>query len=111
MIGVIAFALALALLILHFAERSVPLSYAAAAFIMAAIIAGSDLREPAGQICTTTTTAAGNSTYPVEVCTTNYTVKFESLASLIASMGFTILTLAIYMLGRLAATAGGSWTV
>jgi hypothetical protein len=118
MLGIIAFGLALALLILHFIERSVPPSYAVAAFIAAAVVAAGDLREPAGQICTTTTTSTTTTTadlpvvqaYPVETCVTRYALKFESLVALIAAVAFAVLTLAIYLLERLAADAGG-WTV
>ena len=103
MLGVIAFGLALALLIIHFVDRSVPITYAAAAFIMAAIIAAGDLKEVAGEVCTVV-----NAT---RTCTYAYTVKFESLAVLIASIGFTMLTLAIHLLERLGRTATGGWAV
>ena len=107
MVGTIAFGLALALLLLHFIERSVPLAYAAVAFIAAAVIAAGDLKEAAGQTCTTTTAASGA---VEQVCDYKYTVRQESLAALTASIGFAALTLAIYMLERLA-SAGGGWTV
>jgi len=107
-IGVIAFGLALALLILHFIERSIPASYAVVAFIVAAVAAAGDLKEVAGQACTTTTAALGTA---VQVCDYRYAVKHESLAALVASTGFAILALAIYVLERLAAAAaGGGWS-
>jgi hypothetical protein len=118
MVSVIVFSLAVALLILHFVDRRVPIGYVLAAFIMASMVAAGDIREPAGQICVTTTstvtTTTGNTTvtqtYPAEVCTTHYTLRFESLAALIASVAFTMLTLVIYVLERLAGRAGGGWT-
>ncbi len=97
-----AFGLALALLILHFVDRSVPLTYAAAAFIAAAIVAAGDLKEVAGETCT-----AVNAT---RTCMYEYAVKVESLAALIASIGFAMLTLALYVLERLGKAAGG-WDV
>jgi hypothetical protein len=123
MLGVIAFGLALALLILHFIERAVPISYATVAFIAAAIVAAGDLKEVAGQICTTTTVYTTSTVIndlggaevvwaaiPQEQCTTQYTLKFDSLAALVASIAFTILALAVYVFERLGHTAGG-WSV
>jgi uncharacterized membrane protein YidH (DUF202 family) len=102
-LGIIAFGLALALLIMHFVDRSVPLTYAVAAFIMATIVVAGDLKETAGEVCT-----VANAT---RTCTYAYTVKFESLAALIASVGFAMLTLAIYLFNRLGRTAAGGWAV
>ncbi len=102
MLGIIAFGLALALLILHFVDRSVPLTYAAAAFIATAIVAAGDMKEVAGETCT-----AVNAT---RTCTYEYAVKIESLTALIASIGFAALTLVLYVLERLGSVAVGGWT-
>jgi len=123
MVGVVVLALAVALLMLHFAERSIPLSYALAAFVVAAVVAAGDLREPAGQVCTTTSTTATTTTtgplgavntttqtYPVETCVARYTLRFESLVALIVSVAFAMLTLAVYVFERLGRAAGG-WSV
>jgi hypothetical protein len=104
MLGVIAFGLALALFMLHFIERSIPISYALVAFVAAAVVAAGDLKEAAGQACTTTTAASGAAG---QVCDYRYAVKLESLAALVASVGFAVLTLVVYTLERLAAAAGG----
>ncbi len=102
MVSVILLGLSVALLVVHLLDGRVPRSYVLAAFIMAALVAAGDLREPAGQTCTATS--------DVETCVVNYTVKVEALAALIASIGFALLTLALEVLGRLGRAAGG-WDV
>jgi len=123
MVSLVVFGLAVALLVLHFVDRRVPIGYALAAFIMSAIVAAGDVRESAGQTCTTTTTTKTvtttgplgvyitTQTYPVETCTVEYTLRFESLTALVASMAFTALTLLIYVLERLREAATGGWSV
>jgi hypothetical protein len=123
MVSLIALGLAFALLIAHLIDGRVPRGYVAAAFIASAIVAAGDLREPVGQTCvttattvtTTTTGALGQpvtvtQTYPVETCTTHYVLRVESLAALVASIAFAMLTLILEVLSRLAAAAGGGWT-
>jgi hypothetical protein len=100
-VGVIAFGLALALLIVHLVDRSVPAIYAAAAFVAAAVVASADLKEVAGETCVVEDAA--------KTCTYVYAVKVESLVALVASVAFAMLTLAIYALERLGRAAGG-WT-
>jgi len=101
-LGLIAFGLALALLIIHLVDRSVPITYAAAAFIAAAIIAAADLKEVVGETCTVV-----NAT---RTCTYEYAVKFESLVALVASSLFAALSLAVYLLERLGRVVTGGWT-
>jgi hypothetical protein len=119
-ISLVVFGLAVALLVAHLLDRAVPRGYVLAAFIMSAIVAAGDLKEPAGQTCVTTAatvttkgplggSAAVTETYPVETCTTQYAVKVESLAALVASIIFAVLVLTFEVLDRLAATGG--WTV
>jgi uncharacterized membrane protein YidH (DUF202 family) len=102
-LGIIAFGLALALLVIHFIDRSVPVAYAAAAFIAAAIVAAADMKEFAGETC-----KVQNAT---RTCTYQYTLKFESLVALIASVGFAALTLVAYVLERLGHAVSEGWDV
>ncbi len=108
MVSLIVFGLAVALLIAHFLDGRVPRGYVLAAFVMSAVVASGDLREPAGQTCTVT---AVTPDVRVEECAVNYTVKVEALAALIASIGFAMLTLVLYILERLASAAVGGWGV
>ena len=123
MVSLVVLGLAVALLIAHFADGRVPRGYVLAAFIASAIVAAGDLREPAGQTCTTTTTTvttttadvlgqriAATQTYPVETCTTHYALRVEALAALVASVMFVLLALVFEVLDRLAAAAAGGWT-
>jgi len=119
MVSLIVLGLAVALLIAHLVDGRVPRGYVLAAFIMSAIVAAGDLREPAGQTCTTYTTTVTTSDplggavavaeiRPVETCVTSYTVNMEALVALIVSITFAILALVFEMLGRLERAAG--WT-
>jgi hypothetical protein len=121
-ISLIAFGLAVALLIVHMLDSRVPRGYVLAAFIMSAIVAAGDLREYAGQTCTTTnttttTTTTGASgqpvavvqTYPVETCTIYSTVNVGAVAALAASIAMALLVLVYEVLDRLGRAAGG-WT-
>jgi hypothetical protein len=102
-LGIIAFGLALALLIVHFIDRSVPIIYAAAAFTAAAVVAAADLKEVVGEVCTVV-----NAT---RTCTYQYAVKVESLAAYTASGGVAVLSLALEALGRLGRVAADGWDV
>ena len=118
MLSLVVFGFAMALFVVHLLGGRVRRDYVLAAFIMSAIVAAGDLREYAGQVCTmstsTTTTTSGPldsldsavQTYSVEVCEVRYTVKVEALIALIASIGFTMVALALEVLSRLAAAAG-----
>jgi hypothetical protein len=123
MISLIALGLAVALLVLHFVDRRVSMGHVLAAFLAAALVSAGDLREPAGQACTTTTTTSTTTTtnslggtvtvtqtYPVETCTVHYTVNYEALIALIVSVAFAVLALVVYALERLGETAAGGWT-
>jgi hypothetical protein len=105
-ISLIAFGLAVALLVAHLLDGRVSRSYVLAAFIASALIAVGDLREHVGQVCVTAVTVVGDTRMTCEV---QYAVKVEALAALIASIGFAMLVLVLEALGRLAATAVG-WT-
>ena len=108
-------------MIVHLDGR-VPRSYVLAAFIMSAIVAAGDIREYAGQTCTTTTTTATTTTttgasgqpvavvqtYPVETCTVYSTVDVGAVAALVASIAMTLLVLTYEVLDRLGRAAG--WT-
>ena len=121
MISLIAFGLAVALLIVHLLDGRVPRGYVLATFIASAVVAAGDIREYAGQTCvtatatTTTTTTTGalgqpvtvTQTYPVETCTAHYTVKVEALVALVASIAMALLALVYEVLDRLAAAG---WT-
>ncbi len=98
MLGIIALGLALALLILHLTNRSIPITYAVAAFIAAAIVAAGDMKEVVGEVCTVVNTT--------KTCMYKYDVKADSLAALVVSIGFAALTLALYVLERLSKAAG-----
>ncbi len=102
MLGIIAFGLALALLIIHFIDRSVPATYAIAAFIAAAVVAAADMKEVVGETC-----RVENAT---RTCTYEYALKFESLAALLASTGFAMLALFFEFFERLWRAVGG-WDV
>jgi len=102
-VGILAFGLALALLIIHFVDRSVPITYAVAAFIMAAIVAAGDLREVVGEVCTVV-----NAT---RTCVYEHTVKFESLVALVASIAFAAMSLALFLLERLSRAVSDGWDV
>ena len=106
MVSLIVFGFAVALFIAHLIDGRVPRGYVAAAFIMSAVVAAGDLREPAGQVCVTAVTDDGNTQM---TCTAQYAVKVEALAALIASVGFAILVLILEAMGRLADAAAG-WT-
>jgi hypothetical protein len=108
MISVIVFGLAVALLIAHMLDGRVPRGYVLAAFIASAIVAAGDVREYAGQTCTTTTTTAD--AYPVTACTVYSTVNVGAVAALVASIGMALLVLAYEVLDRLGRAAGG-WAV
>ena len=110
MISVIAFGLAVALLIAHMLDGRISRGYVLAAFIASAIVAAGDVREYAGQTCTTTTTVAGAQTYPVTTCTVYSTVNVEAVAALVASIGMALLVLAYEVLDRLGRAASG-WAV
>ena len=122
MVSLIVFGLAVALLILHLLDSRVPRGYVLAAFVMSAIVAAGDLREPAGQTCTATTTTATATTtdasgqpvvvvqtYPAETCTIHYAVKVEALVALVASIAMALLALVFAVLEQLGRAAGG-WT-
>jgi len=100
-LSLVVFGFAVALLVAHLLDGRVPRPYVIAAFIMSAVVAAGDLREYAGQVCTTADAQT--------VCTARYIVKVEALAALIASAGFAALTLALEVLSRLAGAAG--WDV
>ena len=109
MISVIVFGLAVALLIAHMLDGRVSRGYVLAAFIASAIVAAGDVREYAGQTCTTTTTTAGTQTY-VTTCTVYSTVNVGAVAALVASIAMALLVLAYEVLDRLGRAAGG-WAV
>jgi hypothetical protein len=122
-ISLIAFGLAVALLIAHILDGRVPRGYVLAAFTASALVAAGDVREYAGQTCTTTTTttaatttnargvpAAVAQTYPVETCKVYSTVNVGAVAALTASIAMALLVLAYEVLDRLGRAAGG-WTV
>jgi hypothetical protein len=123
MISLIAFGLAVALLIVHILDGRVPRGYVLAAFIASAVVAASDVREYAGQTCTTTTTTATTTTtdalgqpvavaqtYPVTTCTIYSTVNVGAVAALVASTAMALLVLAYEVLDRLGRAASG-WSV
>jgi hydrogenase maturation factor HypE len=122
-ISLIVFGFAVALLIVHILDSRVPRGYVLAAFIASAVIAAGDVREHAGQTCTTTTTTATatttnasgqpvatTQTYPVTTCTVYSTVNVEAVAALVASIAMALLVLAYEVLDRLGRAAGG-WSV
>jgi hypothetical protein len=119
-ISLIAFGLAVALLIAHILDGRVPRGYVLAAFTASALVAAGDVREYAGQTCTTTTTTAATTTtnasaavaqtYPVETCKVYSTVNVGAVAALTASIAMALLVLAYEVLDRLGRAAGG-WTV
>ena len=122
MISLIAFGLAVALLIAHMLDGRVPRGYVLAAFIASALVAAGDIREYAGQTCTTTTTAATTTTtsalgqpvavvqtYPVTTCTIYSTVNVGAVAALVASTAMALMVLVYEVLDRLGRAAGG-WT-
>ncbi len=109
MVSLVVFGLAVALFVAHLLDERVPRSYVLAAFIASAVVAAGDLREPAGQTCTVTAVASEDDAR-VETCVVNYTVKVETLAALVASIGFALLTLIFEVLGRLGRAASG-WDV
>jgi hypothetical protein len=123
MISLIVFGLAVALLIVHLLDGRVPRGYALAAFIASAVISAGDVREYAGQTCTTTTTtvtttttnalgqpAAATQTYPVATCTAYSTVNVGAVAALVASTAMALLVLVYEVLERLGRAATG-WAV
>ena len=110
MISLVAFGFAVALLIVHMLDGRVPRGYVLAAFIMSAIVAAGDLREPAGQTCTTTTTVVATQTYPVTTCTIYSTVNVGAVVALVASIAMALLVLVYEALDRLGRVAGG-WAV
>ena len=123
MVSLIAFGLAVALLIVHLLDGRVPRGYVLAAFIASALVAAGDVREHTGQTCTTMTTTAATTTtgalgqpvavvqtYPVTTCTAHYTVNVGAVAALVASIAMALLVLVYEVLDRLGRTAGG-WTV
>ena len=131
MISLIVFGFAVALLIVHILDSRVPRGYVLAAFIASAVIAAGDVREYAGQSCTTTATATTTAvtttttttkgstvvqtypvtrTYSVETCAIYNTVDVGALAALVASIAMSLLVLAYEVLDRLGRAASG-WTV
>jgi len=108
-ISLIAFGLAVALLVVHVLDDRVSRGYVLAAFIASAVVAAGDLREYAGQTCTTTTTAVATQTYPVTTCTIYSTVNVGAVAALVASIAMALLVLVYEVLDRLGRVAGG-WT-
>jgi hypothetical protein len=107
-VSLVAFSLAVALLIVHMLDGRVPRGYVLAAFVASAVIAAGDLREAAGETCTTVTAVTSGDV--VTTCVVNYTVKVEALVALIASIALAMLTLVIDVLGRLGRAVGG-WDV
>jgi hypothetical protein len=105
-ISLIALGLAFALFVAHLLDGRMPRGYVLAAFIASAIIAAGDIREYAGQVCTTATVDGETRT----TCTVQYTVKSEALMAFIASVGFVALALFLEFFERLGRAVGG-WDV
>jgi hypothetical protein len=120
-VSLIALGLAVALLVAHLVDERVPRGYVLAAFIASAIVAAGDLKESAGQTCTTATSTSTTTTtdalgmpvtvvqtYTAETCVTRYAVKAEALVALVVSIAMTLLVLVFETLGRLGRVA--EWT-